>query len=272
MDLVTVTYSGDLLAMRLQSHSLDRFITKPITHHVYIEDSNLELPAWHKQLVPFYSRHRLMLRDGDSLLDSRAGLVQTEGWIRQQAIKLLAAREVVSDRYMVLDSKNLFIKCFDIGDWPVCHGSGRWRDRQGKMELFLQDAERDLGLVTSGQTWTPHTPWIMHTGIARSCFDRGYVHYLLRHPQPYEFALYAAVAQIHGAQLDVCDINLTKRIYAGSTIGMTQLDAIHADTCVLMMSIHRDAIQDGNPTSQTLNAWLCDIGLDQSIVRAYLGA
>jgi hypothetical protein len=66
MDLVTVTYSGDLPAMRLQSHSLDRFITEPITHHVYIEDAALALPTWHQQLVPFYSRHRLMLGVGGS--------------------------------------------------------------------------------------------------------------------------------------------------------------------------------------------------------------
>jgi Family of unknown function (DUF6492) len=274
MDLITVTWSGDLPAMRLQAHSLDRFVADPVVHHVYIEDTAMDLAAWHAQLVPFYSRHHLVLCDGHALLHSRLGDFATGGWQRQQAIKLLAARDVSSSRYMVLDSKNLAIKHIDISGWPVRHGSGVPRgDRRGEMERFIQDLVRDRGIDQPRETWTPCTPWIMHTEIAKICFDRGHVHYLVRHPLPYEFALYACVAEMEGAQLlvDHTDANVWIH-WDRNLLNRSQLDLIHAMPTKLMMAIHRNALASKDPRVQILRTWLSELGLDAAIVQDYLGA
>jgi len=274
MDLVTVTYSGDLDAMRLQAHSLDLFATEPVTHHVYVEDSALDLATWHAALAQFYARNQLVLYDGNSLLNSRLGTVETTGWVRHQPLKLLAARHVQGPRYLVLDCKNILLKPVDFRSWPVQHGNGRsnlgvWLDG---MDYFLPDLIAYTGIPRPATLVNPITPWVMHSDLALQCFDRGYLHWLLRHPEPFEFTLYSFVAE---------EANRSVGFYQDPTcFGIWQpdqmrerksLDGFYAKPEIVMIALHRDAVSVISDKSHTIARWLADIGLDPQLIAAYVG-
>ena len=268
MEIVTVTYSADLPTMLLQAHSLDAFAITAVTHHVYIEDTEISMQDWHQALLPYYTRNQLVLHDGNALLRSRLGEANWCGWVNQQLLKLLSARDVSSERYLVLDSKNLFIKPFDISDWPLDHGNGLARDGwQDRMEQFIEDFTEFSGLPNTGNWLHPLTPWVMYTDVAKTCFDRGYVHYMLQHPVPYEFVVYTSVANELARPFPKMEFDVCAKFHVPPKLKkLSQLAEISADPQQLMISLHNRVIR--SPRSDQTADWLCDLGLDRDIVSA----
>jgi hypothetical protein len=134
VDLVTIACKRDIQDLLLQAHSIDKFIEKPITHYVTVEDTHLSLDQWQDILSPYYTKHTLRLNTyrRDPTLDAvfadwgRFG----HGWRRQQYLKLLTTSDhVISDHALVLDSKNLFVRPTDLYSWPVKHGNGAYLTR-----------------------------------------------------------------------------------------------------------------------------------------------
>ena len=91
MDLVTVTCGRDKKIMGLQSHSIDKFIAKPCTHWVLIEDNTMSIEEWQSYLQPHYTRHSLKLIKNFLPEEDCVDTVVAQGWHRQQILKFMIA-------------------------------------------------------------------------------------------------------------------------------------------------------------------------------------
>jgi hypothetical protein len=117
MEVVTVTYEKDFKNMLRQAQSIHNF-TEPFTHWVIInDDSNLDF--WRKNLSPYYVNHTLHLLHIRNINISK----ESCGYRRQQLIKLYMSK-VIKEKYLVLDSKNFFIRRTSISEFENQIGSG----------------------------------------------------------------------------------------------------------------------------------------------------
>ena len=127
MDLVTIACERDIQDILLQAHSIDKFIDKPCRHWITVEDESLTPEEWHGLLSSYYQRHTLYLT-----FQPRPELQFDEpfnlGWRNQQRLKLSTGKLSDSDRVMVLDAKNFFIKPTVMDAIDIRHGNGRYTD------------------------------------------------------------------------------------------------------------------------------------------------
>lgn len=119
MDLVTVTCSIDVEPMIRQAKSINKFVQGQITHWVIIQDTILSISEWSKHLSHLYTYHNLKLISNDFKIIKNTG-----GWIQQQILKLGIADKIFADEYLILDSKNFFIKETNLDTWPIQEGNG----------------------------------------------------------------------------------------------------------------------------------------------------
>jgi len=123
MDLVTMTCKRDAQQMLLQAESIQKFLA-PCTHHVVLNDPTPDYDYWKELLTPFYTNHKLVL-------SSTEPFTNDWGWLTQQINKLRIAKDL-DDDYLILDTKNFFIKPTDIEEWRNILGSG-------KVEIFEEN-------------------------------------------------------------------------------------------------------------------------------------
>ena len=124
MDLLTVTCQQDKIQMLLQAESVQKFL-KPCKHWVIINDPSVCLEQWHELLSPYYENHQLILIDSSTIKSDFKS--EKGGWSRQQYFKF-AAFDLIDDDYLILDSKNFFIKPTDINEWNTVIGNGTIAD------------------------------------------------------------------------------------------------------------------------------------------------
>lgn len=132
MYLATVTCNRDFQQMLLQAESIQRFLN-PCKHVIIINESHPDLDFWYRWLEPYYTNHELIIRPKieyaypSSCIGTRDTFGEIDnysnGWRTQQLQKMLLAYEYEDD-YLLLDSKNFFIKPADISEWSDTIGSG----------------------------------------------------------------------------------------------------------------------------------------------------
>jgi len=142
MYLATVTCNRDFQQMLLQAESIQRFLN-PCKHIIIINESVPDIDFWYRWLKPYYTNHELIIRpridypypSGSIGTRNTYGEIDavSSGWRSQQLQKMLLAYEYEDD-YLLLDSKNFFIRQADIMEWHESIGSGS----------FQQFAERDM--------------------------------------------------------------------------------------------------------------------------------
>lgn len=120
MDLVTVTCLKEQAQMVLQAESIQKFV-EPCTHWVVINEPTLhDLGYWHSLLDQYYTKHTLKLisfhDEPFHEMYHRAG-----GYYSQQVFKLIIAK-YIKEKYIVLDTKNIFIKPTNTADYKDCLG------------------------------------------------------------------------------------------------------------------------------------------------------
>ena len=119
MDIITVTCVDDLKELLRQCRSINRFVSKPTTHFIIIQDNALTFDQWYSLIGHYYTKHKLILLPNDS------NLKDFGGWVQSLQLKYNVAKHVTSDYYLILDSKNFFIKETNLDQWPVNEGSGK---------------------------------------------------------------------------------------------------------------------------------------------------
>lgn len=116
LDLVTVSFSGELTALKLQARSINMFVPKDTFGTIFIvvnENSFRRFKSYfERHILPEYGIHAgsVELVDGRYLAGQKFG---KNGWRSQQPLKLLVSRLVAAQHYLILDSKNHFIRSFD---------------------------------------------------------------------------------------------------------------------------------------------------------------
>jgi hypothetical protein len=121
MDLVTVTCLLDKEQMLLQAESISKFL-EPCKHWVVINDRIQDKEYWEQALSQYYTKHELKIITPD--LEKYYDLNQYEnGWKTQQVLKYEIFKHVKDD-YLILDSKNFFIRNSKLRDWQSIAGCG----------------------------------------------------------------------------------------------------------------------------------------------------
>ena len=194
--LVTVVHGADLPLLRLQARSLARFFPPEDISEILvlvndIHESRVRDDA--RKILPEYGPHgpNVRILGGDDLLGAtgktfRTRLMRTRhrwpayrhtgwrgnnGYRMQQAFKLAAARVATSDRILILDSKNVFIRPSATSDFFAPDGRPRMRfmpisadhhERWLRESLRTFDARIPVTEFTETVCYTPPFP------IARS--------------------------------------------------------------------------------------------------------
>lgn len=132
MFLATITCIRDFHEMLLQAQSIEKYL-EPCTHVVIINeninDSTIEVDInfWYKWLIPYYKNHTLLIYPAQGIKHNSMYNAYYSGWHTQQLHKLLIAYgdyyESDSD-YLLLDSKNFFVKPAKLEDFKDVLGSG----------------------------------------------------------------------------------------------------------------------------------------------------
>jgi len=119
VDLVCIAYEGDARLMVLQMLSVDRLLAHTgLGKYVVILNGadNGALETFIRGEI--FTRISTELRDRVVFIDGRSILgAESAGWRDQQALKLLIAKHLTSDHYMLLDAKNHFIRPATINDF-----------------------------------------------------------------------------------------------------------------------------------------------------------
>lgn len=128
MKLVTVTCNKDFKQLILLAESVSLFVDDPIEHVVIVNEDDVNLIDWYKHLKKYYTKHTITLLnkfdyDYQSLLIPRdLNYDSVSGWYTQQLQKLLIAY-FIDDDYVVIDSKNFFIRNCNLSQWDNVVGN-----------------------------------------------------------------------------------------------------------------------------------------------------
>ena len=149
---VTVVHKPDYPLLRLQARSLARYLSPDATDEIYVVANQglNEGAKWQLALLHDYGPLADKIRFFDaSQIAKIPGTVH--GWESQQILKLMIARVVSSDRYIVLDAKNHLVfplspKFYENGDrirsiGLSYEGNGMQRHLQCSLRYFGVDEE-----------------------------------------------------------------------------------------------------------------------------------
>lgn len=169
-DIITVVFEEELTSLKLQARSLELYVPDVDSVTVIVnqdEACRIDTRWWGKH----HDKVTVMHRDifGRTWSDN--------GWVSQQALKLLAAGQCASTWAVILDAKTIFVRDFDLdqtrptvgalGIYPVFEAS-----RDIANTLFGVDLQQQLGpggvpFVISTQQTRDMIVWIQnHTGQA----------------------------------------------------------------------------------------------------------
>ena len=268
MDLVTVTCTRDFEQMILQAHSIDVFLTRPCRHWVFVEDQTTELDTWRQALSPWYKKHKLELLPGRHY--DIPGI--NTGWDRQQLIKMEAAKFVRTNTYLVLDSKNFFVKPTNLYNWPVSEGNNLIYDikRDQPFIPWLTAFCEDYKLSFSSAACEPVTPFRLDTDTVLKLLDLD-VSKIFSNPLDgiSEFVLYSIYTQSQGRQLpEGPTANVT--IYDQKTL-LSDDAAVFEDMygwpLVCQLGLHRASLENLPEHPRVFCQWLASKGLELSVIN-----
>lgn len=268
MDLVTVTCTRDFEQMILQAHSIDVFLTRPCRHWVFVEDQITELDTWRQALSPWYKKHKL------ELLPARHYDIPgiNTGWDRQQLIKMEAAKFVRTNTYLVLDSKNFFVKPTNLYNWPVSEGNNLIYDikRDQPFIPWLTTFCEDHELSFSSAACEPVTPFRLDTNTVLKLLDLD-VSKIFNNPEGgiSEFVLYSIYTQSQGRRLPVGPTaNVTiydQKILLSNNAAV--FEDMYSWPLVCQLGLHRKSLENLPGHPQVFCQWLASKGLELSVIN-----
>lgn len=192
MYLATVTCNRDFQQMLLQAESIGKFV-EPCSHVIVVNEDKPDLEFWYRWLKPYYKNHKLNIIPridyfySTAYLGTRDNIGQLDaisnGWRTQQLQKLLLAYEFEDD-YLLLDSKNFFVRKTNINEWDNIIGSGTLFPGNGEhhftptISLYSEILDSHLPFYLK-----PQTPFkIKRLPFVNNC-KRSELGYLLFYPE-----------------------------------------------------------------------------------------
>lgn len=118
--LVVVTCDKDRWSFEMLCRSIHKFL-KPSPILIIVNENDPESwQTWYKEIMYLLDGHRVKVKNKYDFWDEEIAdhlhPLRRSGWIDQQVLKLYAGKFVDSNEYVVLDSKNFFIKPTSLRD------------------------------------------------------------------------------------------------------------------------------------------------------------
>ena len=266
IDLVTVSYLEEGPLLKLQARSLALYGDRALIGNIFIIVNECRLAKFkrylNKEILPEYGRlaYKVKLINYSELF-SEPIKAKHLGWKSQQALKLLAARCVCSDAYMILDTKNHFVRPLTAD--RIIAPSGQLKMHLGEINNSFKDhftrACAFFGLDETpafDQALPTATPFLMYKDIVLNLLDemerreQKSFQKIFMTGRPFnEFYLYYAYILAHyGSAQSVYDICLVSvgTLYskAGNNLAKTQdvLKRVENKNHVYMMGVHREVL------------------------------
>lgn len=285
-DIVTVVQLDDIHQVMFQAHSIETFIVDPITHWIIVQDrSNLDI--WKEKLQDLYKRHQLkiiptLLPVSEDNRDDGS----RDGYRNQMILKLMSVNLFDSERYIVLDSKNFFIKEQSLNDWPTLDGRPVI-ERVDHETLFRQqwlDAVADyLGINRVKYGYEILTPFVMTSDIAKKCCEYDLILLFNEMAKKYrywesEFLFYSMIAYNFFGKLSKQEESVASDYSRADTYYLTTIDIdkdklneIIDRPMNLAIGLHRDVVAKlTDENKKLLTEWFVSKGLDQTISKLSL--
>jgi hypothetical protein len=237
IDIVTVVFQEELEILRVQAQSVDLYCSPDLVKDIIVvvndsaEIANAVDPAWWGQ---FRDRVRIIPRE-------KFGKVWSDnGWVSQQALKLLGSAQAWSPWAQVLDAKTILVKPVTEQLWD---GAGRIRtgsldiypvfypardivnqlfeidlDHQigpgGVPFFFVTDAVRSMLHHIETQTAQSFASWFQEQGrLTEFILYSGYINAADRYSQCYNFTDNAVCpVNICHSEMGIFDIKLQQMI------------------------------------------------------------
>lgn len=276
--IVTVTCDRDFDMMLMQAQSIDKFLLDRSTHWVVIQTSSKPIQEWVDALSPYYTGPcQLRFFDTRSYKKTLSENLLTPGhknWIDQQMLKLLIVDRIDSDSYLVLDTKNFFIKPTRLSESPQHEGNAFIDERQ-KQYRYWPDWIELLENITGKKPthfWEPTTPFRMKTSIVKEILNNhpklellfDYVHNGLTIPAGIsEFILYRFYSNF--------DFNTSVKSFSFTFWGNYTIEMFRScltDNNIKIIGFHRFFIRDqSDDCISEIQKSLIEIGFDNNIVN-----
>jgi len=125
IDIVTVVFAAEIPVLRLQAQSIDLYCRRIGVRNIYVVVNDHESVA--QQIDPAWWGE---LADRVTILPRRTFSIEFvfNGWVSQQALKILAAGVSYNTWSMILDAKTIFVRNLDLVE--IIDSSGRARTSQ----------------------------------------------------------------------------------------------------------------------------------------------
>lgn len=275
MYLATVTCYRDFPQLLLQAESIQKFV-EPCKHVIIVNQDNPDIDFYYRWLKPYYTKHELVvmpkldyyypvkgLQNDSKLLGSALE------WRIQQLQKLLLAYEF-DDDYILLDSKNFFVKSTILMPWKFVYGSGSIHCTPN---TFGADVYRKLLNVTDNTLLAPATPFKIDRELLTSRCKKSELGYFLFAPEfegsiTSEFIFYSVLINDKLTEFDNWPIlGLSNVLWENDIDDLPDKLNRIVDSGVYISGFHRNLLGkiDAKQLSM-INSWLkFVVGLDNTI-------
>lgn len=195
MNIVTVTCERDLNQLLIQTESISKFVDS-CCHWIVVNEPNFDYSKWYNLLSPYYTSHTLKIISFDHK-EWISSEDEYPGYLLQQLYKFLVF-DVIQDSYLILDSKNFFIKDIDINYYKKKQNLGYVENYPIKLyQEMLEDYSKILSVEPIQKQLSMITPFLFEEGILKT-LSKDILHkiFISRKKQfTSEFYLYSLMCQ-----------------------------------------------------------------------------
>jgi hypothetical protein len=277
IDIVTVVFAQEIPILQVQAQSIDLYCRDIGVKNIFVVVNDADNvtdqidPAWWGS---FADRVQVVARssfDCDFV---------SNGWVSQQALKMLAASSSANEWSMVLDAKTIFVNTFPID---------KLFDKDHKLKVGLlpiypvfepsrQITNQLFGIDLKHQAGPGGVPFFFHTQTLRDMIEyleqrvnQNFSEWFQSQGMLTEFILYSGWIEYRSG-LDRCYsnwscFNVCNLCHSELDIADTKISEYMHDPRILTVSIHRNAwSQLNNAQQQTYRDFLISRGISREIV------
>jgi hypothetical protein len=195
------------------------------------------------------------------------------GWHRQALLKLVVAEKVLQDRYLILDTKNFFIKDTVLQDWPCTEGNNIVKDINKVMPTWpnLGKFCQDYNIPMPEKTWSPTTPFMVKTNTVRDLikYKDLYSMFLSNFGYSSELILYSVFAHHRGCLLQEGPTANITFWNNERDLNKTTLEEFYSWPELKTIGLHRYIFKHFDDLSNLID-WSVEKGLDRITVEKCL--
>lgn len=246
--VVTVTCLEDREQLLLQVASIERYL-EPCTHWIIVNEDSLD--GWDVS----YTRHTVKL-----LLAPKwptCSRWANTGWKTQQLVKLWIYSQI-KDSYLILDSKNLFIRACNLTAWTGLYGCGVLENYAGKHSSWgdtIRAYSQHIGVEVTLVHASMQTPFVIdHRVMSAYNWETLLPWFNDCDSKPSEFLLYSILAQALDYKGKLKQQHRTLWPHSGDFN-----PGLWDDPRILVAGLHRQYLADADLWA--IGCWLNSIGL-----------